>query len=68
MRWAALDPSSPLLCLHYIRSGHFSLFSLLLGPINNTLEGWGSLPLLYSRFACFKLGVCHKQIFIPIIK
>jgi hypothetical protein len=40
----------------------------LLESINRTLEGWVYLPLLYSHFVFLRLGVCHEQISIPIIK
>jgi hypothetical protein len=37
------------------------VFSLLLGPINRTLEGWDSLPLLQLLYAIPILGlVSHK--------
>jgi hypothetical protein len=38
-------------------------------PINRTLEGWGSLPLLLFSFALLSLErVIHELVFIPIIK
>jgi hypothetical protein len=43
-------------------------FNLLLRYINRMLERCRFLPLFYSLFAFLRLGVCHKQIFISIIK
>jgi hypothetical protein len=44
--------------------GAFLSFSLLLRPINRTLEGWDSLPLLYFHFAFLRFKrVSHEQVF-----
>jgi hypothetical protein len=52
MRWATSDPATlALLFSLYYALGAVLSFSLLLGPINRTLEGWGSLPLLQVSFA-----------------
>jgi hypothetical protein len=40
-----------LLLCHFLCIRPYGHFSLLLGPINRTLEGWGSLPLLLFLFA-----------------
>ncbi len=46
MRRAASDPATLALPFSSIRpQGRSSHFSLLLGPIYRTLEGWGTLPL-----------------------
>jgi hypothetical protein len=46
MRQAASDPATLALSFSfYYALGRSSHFSLLLGPIYRTLEGWGYLPL-----------------------
>jgi hypothetical protein len=42
-----IGPFYPNFAIFYVLGTRGILsFSLLLGPINRTLEGWGSLPLL----------------------
>jgi hypothetical protein len=51
MRWATSDPATLALSFSFYKAlGELSSFSLLLGPINMTLEGWVFLPLLHFYF------------------
>jgi hypothetical protein len=53
LRWTLLR----LLCHFYYISpyGHYSLFSILLRPINRTLDRWSFLSLIISYFVFLRL-------------
>jgi hypothetical protein len=54
-------PFYPKISVFYVLGPRGNLvFSFLLGPINRTLEGWDSLPLLYFHFALLRLESEHE--------
>jgi hypothetical protein len=61
-----VGPFYPKIVVFYVLGPMGNLiFSLLLGPINRTLEGWGSLPLLLFLFAFPSLErVCQELKFL----